>query len=85
MPSLVVGDAETVCGKLKSCKRFLKPNFELGPKPRNGPYCLSTTTKQFDAPCPCSYTITDSVIKTVVMLHDWQLGRKGGQRHLGKE
>jgi hypothetical protein len=33
MPSLVVGYTETVCGKLKNPKRFLKPNFERGPKP----------------------------------------------------
>jgi hypothetical protein len=31
MPRLVVGDAERCCGKLKSWKGFLKPNFELGP------------------------------------------------------
>jgi hypothetical protein len=33
MSSLVVGDTETVCRKLKSWKGFLKPNFEMGPKP----------------------------------------------------
>ena len=33
MPRLVVGYTELVCGKLKSGKGFLKPNFELGPKP----------------------------------------------------
>jgi hypothetical protein len=33
MPRLVGGNTEIVCGKLKSCKGFLKPNFELGPKP----------------------------------------------------
>ena len=32
MPNLVVGDTETLCGKLKRGNRFLKPNFELGPK-----------------------------------------------------
>jgi hypothetical protein len=32
MPSLVGGDTETVCGKLKSGNRFLEPNFELGLK-----------------------------------------------------
>jgi hypothetical protein len=31
MPSLVGGDAERCCGKLKDPKRFLKPNFERGP------------------------------------------------------
>jgi hypothetical protein len=31
MPSLVVGDTECCCGKLKSGNRFLKPNFEPGP------------------------------------------------------
>jgi hypothetical protein len=31
MPSLVSGDAETVCGKLKNWKGFWKPNFERGP------------------------------------------------------
>ena len=29
MPSLVGGDTETVCSKLKSGNRFLKPNFEI--------------------------------------------------------
>ena len=85
MPRLVGGDAETVCSKLKRCEGFLKPNFGTLPKPRDGPYCLSTTKKYFDALCPCCYTITDSVIRIVVMLHDRQLRRKGGQRHLGKE
>jgi hypothetical protein len=32
MPRLVGGDTETVCSKLKRGNRFLKPNFELGPK-----------------------------------------------------
>jgi hypothetical protein len=36
MPSLVGGDTETVCGKLKIWKGFLKPNFELGPKRLTG-------------------------------------------------
>ena len=31
MPSLVVGDTETVCSKLKCWKGFLKPNFGVGP------------------------------------------------------
>jgi hypothetical protein len=31
MPRLVGGDTEIICVKLKSCNRFLKPNFELGP------------------------------------------------------
>ena len=31
MPNLVVANTETVCGKLKSGNRFLKPNFEPGP------------------------------------------------------
>jgi hypothetical protein len=31
MQSLVGDNTETVCGKLKSWKGFLKPNFELGP------------------------------------------------------
>jgi hypothetical protein len=31
MSSLVGGDTETVCGKLKRGNSFLKPNFELGP------------------------------------------------------
>jgi hypothetical protein len=31
-PSLVVDYSELVRGKLKKCKGFLKPNFELGPK-----------------------------------------------------
>jgi hypothetical protein len=31
MPRLVGGNTETVCGKLKKGKGFLKPNFELGP------------------------------------------------------
>jgi hypothetical protein len=35
MPSLVGGDAETVCGKLKKGKRFLKPN--LGALPNSVP------------------------------------------------
>jgi hypothetical protein len=30
MPSLVVGDTETVCSKLKKGNSFLKPNFERG-------------------------------------------------------
>ena len=34
MLRLVGGYAETVCGKLKSCKGFLIPNFERGPKKR---------------------------------------------------
>jgi hypothetical protein len=34
MPRLVGGDTEIVCGKLKDPKRFLKPNFEPGPKLR---------------------------------------------------
>jgi hypothetical protein len=34
MPSLVGGDAETVYGKLKSCKGFYKPNLKLVPKLR---------------------------------------------------
>ena len=33
IPSLVVGDTEIVCGKLKMGKGFLKPNFEALPKP----------------------------------------------------
>jgi hypothetical protein len=32
MPRLVGGDTETVCSKLKSGNRFLKPNFEPLPK-----------------------------------------------------
>ena len=32
MPRLVGGDTETVCGKLKRGKRFLKPNFVVLPK-----------------------------------------------------
>jgi hypothetical protein len=36
MPRLVVGYTEKVCNKLKSCKAFLKPSFELGPKFRTG-------------------------------------------------
>jgi hypothetical protein len=36
MPRLVGGDTETVCGKWKRGKGFLKPNFELGPKARTG-------------------------------------------------
>jgi hypothetical protein len=31
MPSLVVGNTETVYGKLKNGNSFSKPNFELGP------------------------------------------------------
>jgi hypothetical protein len=31
MPSLVGVNTEHFCGKLKSWKGFLKPNFELGP------------------------------------------------------
>jgi hypothetical protein len=34
MPSLVGGDAELVCRKLRNAKRFLKPNFEALPKLR---------------------------------------------------
>jgi hypothetical protein len=34
MPNLVGGNTETVCSKLKSGNRFLKPNFELVPKLR---------------------------------------------------
>jgi hypothetical protein len=41
MPRLVGGNTETVCGKLKSGNRFLKPNFGLGPKLGNGPCCLN--------------------------------------------
>jgi hypothetical protein len=33
MPRLVGGNTERCCSKLKSGNRFLKPNFELGPKP----------------------------------------------------
>ena len=33
MPSVVGGNTETVCGKLKSCNRFFKPNFEPLRKP----------------------------------------------------
>jgi hypothetical protein len=34
MPNFVGGYTEAVCSKLKSCNRFLKPNFERGPKLR---------------------------------------------------
>ena len=33
LPSLVGGNTETVCSKLKNPKRFLKPNLETLPKP----------------------------------------------------
>jgi len=33
IPRLVVGNAELGFSKLKKGKRFLKPNFEVGPKP----------------------------------------------------
>ncbi len=36
MLKLVVGYTELGGGKLKICNRFLKPNFELGPKPQEG-------------------------------------------------
>jgi hypothetical protein len=36
MLRLVGGYTEIVCGKLKKGNRFLKPNFEVGPKLRQG-------------------------------------------------
>jgi hypothetical protein len=42
MRSLVGGDTERCCGKLKRCNRFLKPNFGTLPKLRKLSVFLAT-------------------------------------------
>jgi hypothetical protein len=51
MPSLVGGSTETICGKLKNRNRFLKPNFEPEPSPR-----------QFDTPIGCLIRIINLIV-----------------------